>query len=61
MWNMFKVNNKDSRATVLASIGVFIVNFEHISYFVLVFVLLTLSRYTQAVKVLEMIILSRHI
>ena len=33
---MFKVKNKDT--------GVFIVNFEHISHFVLVFLLLTLSR-----------------
>ena len=31
---MFKVNNKD----------IFIVNFEYISHFVLVFLLLTLSR-----------------
>ena len=34
--NMFKVNNKDS--------GIFIVNFEHISHLVQVFLLLTLSR-----------------
>ena len=33
---MFKVNNKDTRT------GVFIVNFEHISHLVLVFLLLTL-------------------
>ena len=32
---MFKVNNKDTRKTLLAS-GVFIVNFEHISHLVLV-------------------------
>ena len=37
---MFEVNNKDTRPT---SIGVFIVNFEHISQLVLVF-LLTLSK-----------------
>ena len=34
---MFKVNNKDSS-------GVFIVNFEHISYLAQVFLLLTLNR-----------------
>ena len=32
---MFKVNNKDT--------GVFIVNFKHISHFVLVFLLLTFN------------------
>ena len=37
---MFKVNNKVSRPTP----GVFIVNFEHISHFVLLFLLLALSR-----------------
>ena len=35
MLNMFKVRNKDS---------VFIVNFEHISHLILVFVLLSLSK-----------------
>ena len=35
--NMFKVNNKDTRT------GVFIVNFEHISHLILVFLLLTLN------------------
>ena len=35
---MFKVNNKDNRT------GIFIVNFEHISHLVLVFLLLTLRR-----------------
>ena len=35
---MFKVNNKDN------SSGVFIVNFEHISPLVLVFLSLTLTR-----------------
>ena len=34
-----EVNNKDRRRS-----GIFIVNFEHISHFVLVFLLLTLSR-----------------
>ena len=37
MWNMFKVNNKDTRG------GVFIVNFEHILHIVLVFLLFTLK------------------
>ena len=36
---MFKVNNKDWRRS-----GFFIVNFEHISHFVLEFLLLTLSK-----------------
>ena len=35
---MFKVNNKDTSPT-----GSFIVNFEHISLLVLVFLLLTLN------------------
>ena len=35
---MFKVNNKDIRPS-----GVFVVNFEHISHFNLVFLLLTLT------------------
>ena len=40
MWYVFKVNDKDTwRRT-----GIFIVNFEHISDLVLVFLLLTLSR-----------------
>ena len=46
---MFKVNNRNTRTrreicSTLAIMGVFIVNFEHISYLVLVFLLLTLSR-----------------
>ena len=40
---MFRVNNKDTRKTPDRS-GVFIVNFEHNSHFVIVFPLLTLSR-----------------
>ena len=36
---MFKVNNKDTTTTP----GMFIVNFKHISYLVLVFLLLTLN------------------
>ena len=39
---MFKFNNKDTRTTPL--LIVFIVNFEHISHIVPVFLLLTLSR-----------------
>ena len=53
---MFKVNNKNARTmceicsnlTIKAPerrrSGVFVVNFEHISYLVLTFLLLTLSR-----------------
>ena len=53
---MFKVNNKDTRTTLCSKLtiktperrqwrrsGVFIVNFEHISHLVLVFLLLTLN------------------
>ena len=36
---MFKVNNKNIRTTP----GVFIVNFEHISHLIVVFLLLTLA------------------
>ena len=41
---MFKVNNKDTKTTPLASFGVFIINIEQFQTFVLVFLLLTLSR-----------------
>ena len=41
---MFKVNNKDTRS------GIFIVNFEHISHLVLVFLLLTLNMQLRAGK-----------
>ena len=37
--NMFKVNNKNTSRS-----GVIIVNFEHISHFFLVFLLLTLNK-----------------
>ena len=40
---MFKVNNKDTRMTSMAWCRVFIVNFEHVSHLVLVFLLLTLK------------------
>ena len=39
---MFKVNNRNTRARRRS--GIFIVNFEHISHLVLVFLLLTLNR-----------------
>ena len=39
---LFKVNNRNTRS------GVFIVNFEHISNLILVFLLLILSRYMPA-------------
>ena len=44
-WNMFKVNNEH----------MFKVNFEHISHLVLVFLLLTLSKWMPARKVLKRI------
>ena len=53
---MFKVNNKDTRTTTRRS-GVYIVNFEHISYLVLVFLLLTLSRQISAGCLLDDLIL----
>ena len=40
---MLKVNNKDTRKTPSRRSDVFIVNFEHISHIVLVFLLLTLD------------------
>ena len=40
---MFKVNNKESERRPWRRPGVFIVNFEHISYLVLVFLLPTLT------------------
>ena len=46
VWNVFKVNNKDTRTTPMASFWYLIVNFERISHLVLVFLLLTLSRQT---------------
>ena len=41
VWNILKVNNKDTRAQNDAMI---IVNFEHISHLLLGFLLLTLSK-----------------
>ena len=47
---MFQVNNKDTRTTP-DNVLVFIVNFENISHLVLVFLLLTLSRwFTQTIQ-----------
>ena len=51
VWNHFKVNKKDTRTTsmatffvVIVNFGVFIVNFEQISYMALVFPWLTLNK-----------------
>ena len=41
---MFKINNKDNEVKDLGLSSVFIVNFEHVSLLVLVFLLLTLSK-----------------
>ena len=41
---MFKVNSEDTGTTPVMPSGVFFVNFGLISHFVLVFLLLTLSR-----------------
>ena len=32
MWNMFRVNNKNTRTTSFTSLWEFLLNFEHISY-----------------------------
>ena len=40
---MFKVNNKKPERRQWGRSGIFIVNFEHISHLVLVFLLLTLN------------------
>ena len=37
VWNMFKVNNKETRATFMKPSGTFIVSFEHISHSFLCF------------------------
>ena len=47
VWNIFKVNNKDT-TTPMASSGVFILNFEYISHLDLVFLLLTLKMWLPA-------------
>ena len=45
VWNIIKVDNKDTRTTSLTSFWCLFVNFEHISHLFLVFLLFTLSRY----------------
>ena len=40
---MFKVNNKNIRTTSMRRSAVFVINFEHISFLFLVFLLLTLN------------------
>ena len=50
-WNMWKVNNKDTRTLNIfhrRRSGVFIVIFEHISHLALVFLLLILNKYLAA-------------
>ena len=42
VWNMFKVDNKNTRKR---RSGVFIVNFEQISHLFLVFLLLPMNKY----------------
>ena len=44
LWNMFKVNNKDTRTMSITSFCVFIVNFELILHLGLAFLFSTLSR-----------------
>ena len=50
---MFTVNNKDTRTTTMRRSGVFIVNFEHVSPLVLMFLLLTLSKLMPAVSAIN--------
>ena len=50
---MFRVNNKDTRTTPMRRSGVFIVNFEHVSPLVLMFLLLTLSKLMPAVSAIN--------
>ena len=45
---MFEVNNKTLERSDWRHSGVFIVNFEHISHFVLVFLLLALNKLMSA-------------
>ena len=40
----FKVNNKNTRTMSLRSFSCFLINFEHISYLFLVFLLLSLNK-----------------
>ena len=41
---MFKVNNRNTRTGCEICSDVFVVNFEHVSYLVIVFLLLTFGR-----------------
>ena len=41
---MFKFNNKNTRTTSMTSFCYFVVNFEHVSHFCLVFLLLILDK-----------------
>ena len=50
---MFRVNNKDTRTTLMRRSGVFIVNFEHVSHLVLMFILFTLSKLIPAVSAIN--------
>ena len=43
VWNIFKVNNKDTRTTYWGRSNLFIVNLEHVSHLFRMFSLLTLS------------------
>ena len=40
MWNIFKVNNKDTRNDTSRRSGLFIANFEYISHLALVFLVI---------------------
>ena len=44
---MFKVNNKNTRTTPWHRSVVFIINFEHISYLVLVFFFVNFERFSK--------------
>ena len=47
VWNLFQINDKENRTTHVTTdvfVGIFIVNYEHISHFVQVFPLLTLNK-----------------
>ena len=48
---MFKINNKDTKATQLRYSGASIVNFGHILHIYLVFLLFILNRYFEQLNV----------
>ena len=50
---MFQANNKDTKTTSLTLNNAFIVNFEHISHILLLFLRLTLNRQILAGKYLK--------